>query len=544
MTTSKFILLLTAGICALAFIAVLLLHNWLPGTLSGKIEDVVRNSMNPDSTDLYRVEAGTSSFSPLFRTTSISEVRITPKDIAFIKKNAGLLPIHIYGTEVYNLKISSWALLSMAMGRKSININRLTADSIFLVIYNNEVGIIKVDTTQSRTMDHLHFKKVSASKFRIKKRTLSDSSSLVLQTGKLDFAGEISFFDEEKDTLRKPGIKAHSLRVINAEGSSTHGLYHFHIDSIFFDGKAQTADLNRLRMTPLYSKENFHKRIQFKTNRFDLMLDHIKISGLQQDRMFQDGTIVLSQMEINGGKMGVFRDRKPPFNVEQRPLMPARQIQEASFGLHAGKIELKNLDVVYEELPEDAGEMGEVTFKQLYATITNISNLKDSLASNNLMNIDAQALFFGTAMLKAEFKYNLADPGGSYEATGELASLNFVDINLAIYPLAGKKVIGGRHQSSSFYFHGNDVRSTGELRMQYSGLEIELVPDGRKVVKKLAGFVGKNVLYYQANPSKNNELRVGKIEYDRDISRSFFHYWWNSFLTGVKDSMLQEHLTG
>lgn len=544
MNTSKFILLLIGGIGMLMITTILILHYWLTGALSDKIEKVIRTGMNPDSIDLYEVEAGASSFSTFFQTTSISEVRITPNDVAFIEKDADLLPIQVFGAKVYNLKISSWALIAMAMRRKSVNINRLTADSISLVIYANETGTIKIDSTHSRTMDHLHLNHISTNKLRIEKRTLTDSSSQILQTGKIDFKGEISFYDIEHDTFQKPDIKTHTLRVLDALRSSTHGLYTFHIDSIYFDGKTQTADLNQFSMTSRYSKKEFHKLIKYKTNRFDIGMDHIKITGLQFDKMIQDGTIVLSQMEINGGKVGIFRDRKPLFNERQRPLMPVRQIQEAPFGLYAGKIEIKNLDIDYEELTEDANTTAEITFTQLYATITNISNLKDSLTSNHMMNIHAQALFFGKAMLKAEFKYNLSDPGGIYEAKGELAALNFININSAIYPLAGKKITGGIHQKSSFFFNGNDVRSVGELRMKYSGLEIELIPDGRKLFKNLARFAGRNVLYYQANPANNGELRVGKIAYDRDISRSFFHYWWNSFLTGVKDSMLQKHLTG
>jgi hypothetical protein len=36
-----------------------------------------------------------------------------------------------------------------------------------------------------------------------------------------------------------------------------------------------------------------------------------------------------------------------------------------------------------------------------------------------MMAIRAEALIFGKATLKAEFKYNLTDPYGAYEAKGE-----------------------------------------------------------------------------------------------------------------------------
>jgi hypothetical protein len=103
--------------------------------------------------------------------------------------------------------------------------------------------------------------------------------------------------------------------------------------------------------------------VQFETDRFDARLDHIKISGFRQDKAVQDGSIVLSQIEINGGELEVFRDRKPPFNEQQRPLLPVRLIQDAPFGLFAGKILFNEIDIVYAELPEDSDTSGEIPFK-------------------------------------------------------------------------------------------------------------------------------------------------------------------------------------
>jgi hypothetical protein len=541
MKKSKSILLIIVGICTLVLVIILLLHAFLPGVLSGKIEGEIRNALNSESIDLYEVEAGSSSFSALFRTSRISEMRVKPKDTALNEKDASLLPNQIFETEAYNLNISSWTLISLALGWKDVEVSRFTADSIFFFIYTNEYGTKKTDSTQSQSIEHLHLKNISTNKLRIEKRSVADTSRMVLQTGKIGFSGVISFYDEEQDHFLNPGITAHSLRILDAGSFSSQGLYTFHVDSIFFDGNAQIADLKKLRIIPRYSKQEFHKHLRFETDRFDAALDHIKISGIQQDKASQDGSIVLSKIEINGGKLEVFRDRTPPFNEQQRPLPPVRLIQDAPFGLFAGKIQLNKIDIIYAELPEDADTAGEIPFKQFSATISNITNLKDSLASDSVMNIRAGALLYGKAMLKAEFTYNLIDPVGIYEARGELADFSFVDINPAIYPLTGIKINEGMHHKTWFNFYGNDVRSVGELRMRYSGLEIELLPDGRELFKDLARFAGRKLLYHQANPSGDDDLRIGKVEFDRDISRFVFNYWWKSYLSGIKDSVLQDH---
>lgn len=534
----KFILLAVAGLFALVLVTVLFLHSWLPGVLSEKIEDEIRTGLNPDSIALYEVETQLCSFIALFRTTSFSEIRLKPKDTVLLETDANLLPRQIFEAVIYDLRFSSWTLISLALGWKDVKVNRFSVDSIFFAIYNNESGTEKTDSAQSSNLEHLYLDNINTNKLRIEKRSLADDSRQVLQTGRIGFTGEISFYDEEQDHFLNPGINAHSIMVLDADSYSSNGLYTFCADSFLFDGKSQIANLNGLRISPRHSKEEFHKHVQFETDRFDVSLYHIKISGFQQERFIQEGAIALSQIEMNGGKLDVFRDRKPPFNENQRPVMPVRLIQDAPFGLFAGKIIFNNIDIDYSELPNDSVTAGKIPFKQLNATINNISNLKDSLALDHIMNIQAEALIFGKTMLQTEFKYTLNDRAGTYEAEGKLADLSFVDINPALYPLAGVKLIEGFHEYSSVYFYGNDVRSVGEVRMKYSGFKVELIPEANIVLKFLARFIGKKTLYHHLdNPADGEELRVGEIEFDRDVKRFVFNYWWKSFLSGVKDSM-------
>lgn len=536
----KLILLIIAGICALVLVTILILHAWLPGALSGKIENVIRTSLNPESTELYEVEVGTISFSTLFQATNISKIRVTPKDNVLNEIDSGLLPNQIFEMGVYNLDISSWTLISLARGRKSVDVDRFFADSILISMYANDSSVIKTDTAQSMNMDQLHFNNLRTNKLRIELRSLADTSKQVLQTGKIDFTGVINFYDKEQDHFLNPGIQAHSLEVWDIDGFSTDGLYAFHVERVLLNDKEQTADLHGLSMIPQYSKQEFYKHVPFETDRFEASLDQIKISGFQSDKATQDGSIIISQIELIGGKFEVFRDRKPPFNVQQRPPMPVRMIQDAPFGLFVGEIIFNDFDIVYSELPIGSDAAGEIPFKQISATILNLSNLKDSLASDSIMSIQGEALIFGKAKLQAEITYDLTDSNGTYEAKGGLATLSFVHINPAMYPITGIKINDGIHQHASFYFYGNDVRSVGELRMQYSGLVIELTPERRKFVKGLARFAGKTMVYHQDNPSDNDELRVGKIEFNRDISRFVFNYWWKCYLSGVKHTILRD----
>jgi hypothetical protein len=536
----KILLLVIAGICALILITILLMHAFLPSVFSDKIEDEIRSALNPESVDLYEVEAGTASFSTLFQTSSVSEIRIKPRTIAFDKEQTDLLPKRIFEAEIHNLRISSWTLISLALGKKTLKVQQFNTDSIFFAMYTNESGKDDADTAKSIEMEQISLKNISTDKLRLEQRVLADTTRQVLQTGSLDFSAEIRFYGDDLDYFLNPGITLHAFRLLDATAFSSEGLYSIQMDSIYIDNSGQTIDLTGLKVIPKYSKQDFYKHLEFETDRFDIALDHIRISGFQPYEFIRNGSIIISEIEMNEGSVEVFRDRKPPFNEQQRPLMPVRLIQEAGFGLYAGKILLNDFDISYIELPADSDAEGKIPFNKTNAVINNISNLPDSLASDSTMKIQAEAMIFGKATLSAEFEYDLTDPAGTYEANGELAALDFELINTAVYPLTGVKIDSGTHKNSSFHFYGNDVRSVGELRMRYANLEVDLLPEGRKIFQDIVGFAGRKAVYHSSNPGNNKELRIGRIEFERDVRRFVFNYWWKTYLSGIKDTVLRD----
>ncbi len=530
------------GICTLLLVTILGLHAWLPGFLSEKIAFAISTEMNEETNELYVVEAGTTSFSPFFGTTRIAKIRITPNDSILDEGNVDLLPRQVFEAAVYDLKISTRTLIDLALQRKEVKVNKLNADSIFLSVYTNYSGKVNERNRQAMNMEQIFLDNISTHKLSIVQRSLTDTSKQqVFQTGKLDVSGSIRFSGEESDPSGNPGFHVRSLSVLGINIHSNHGLHTFHVDKVLFDDKKQTADLNGIRMTPKYSKLEFRRHIPFEQERFDLSLDHIKLSGLQQDRIMQDSVIIILQIEVNEGRLEVFRDKNPPFNESLRPPPPARHILDAPYGLFISEILLNNVDIIYEQLAEGADTIGQVPFKNLNASIYNLSNLKDSLALDSVMNIRAEALTFNEALLQTEFNYTITDPNGAFTARGELAPLHFTSINMILFPLTGIKVISGMHHKTYFNIYGDNTQSAGEIMMRYSDLEVDLAPDRGRVIQGIAGFVGPNFLYHQDNPENDGELRVGQVSYERDVTRFVFHYWWHSFFSGAKDTYMQKH---
>jgi hypothetical protein len=374
---------------------------------------------------------------------------------------------------------------------------------------------------------------------------MADTTLMMIHADRITVKGKIELTGSENDLLEIIKLGEHSVQAVNVSISLPRNLFTLLVDSISFDHALGKLNLSGVKMLPHYSKEEFHKHVDYETDRIEADIKSIVVTGFQADKAINERMVVISRVEIREGVIDVYRDRRPPFDEQQRPDLPAGIIRSAPFGLHAGTINLSGIDILYSEFPEDpvspdfAESTGVIPFTGLSATISNISNISDSLERDSIMQIKARAVIFDKAVLTAEFCYNLKDPGGGYSAAGELNELPFPAINQALYPLAGVKAAEGVHKSSVFSFSGNDVETEGELFMEWSDLSIELTPDEGGIIRNITATLGE-ILYHSSNPDSDDDFPSGKIEFERDVSRFVFHYWWNSYLSGIKNSVLRD----
>jgi hypothetical protein len=373
----------------------------------------------------------------------------------------------------------------------------------------------------------------------------ADTARLQIHGGNVRFDGIIEFPGSINEFFENIALKGHSFHISGVSFSLPGDMYSIHVDSFFFNGDEGRISISGLRMLPRHSREEFYKHVTHETDRFEFELDNIEINGFRSFHLHGRRAFTFSKMEIKRGTINVFRDRRPPFNEQQRPEMPARLIGTAPVGIHARVVRLSEIDILYSEYPESPvspsfdESTGEVPFSGLTAILTNITNLPDSLERDSIMQIEAQALIFDSAVLSAEFTYNLKDRNGSFNAAGELTGFPFRSVNPALYQLTGVKVAEGIHSGSVFAFSGNDAGSEGELYMDWSDLSIEFAPDGGEVVRNLTRDIG-GILYHSSTPGNSENVPTGKIELERDLSRFVFNFWWKSYLSGVINSVLRD----
>ena len=78
--------------------------------------------------------------------------------------------------------------------------------------------------------------------------------------------------------------------------------------------------------------------------------------------------------------------------------------------------------------------------------------------------------------------------------------------------------------------------------MEWNDLSLNFTPEAGDVITGITQSSGK-MIYHQSNPDNVNKEPSGGIYFERDISRFVFNYWWNCYLSGIKNSVLHDFVT-
>lgn len=540
---SRFFLLIAVPVLIFALV-MLLIQEYLPKVITGYIENSLEEKIGSQldrvSVDSLDIQVREIKFNAFPVTLLIPEISLYAETDVYNETGSAMLHNYVNEAGVVNLEISLSPLVLIALGQKEFSVNRLQADSIY---FSTEYLSEKPGVVFNSRLENQNFGVFKTADIKPEETKTSNTSRMKIQIGHIRVKGKIKLPYQGKEVLENLVFEEHSFQAANIAFSLPQNMYSFHIDSISFDGTMKTISMEKIKMLPKYPKEEFYRHVDFETDRIETHVNNIEIKGFRTHKKNGRRGLMFSQIIIRNGFIDVSRDRRPPFDEEKRPAMPTRLIMTAPVDLFVGEMNISETDILYSEFPENGSGQefheaaGNVPFNSLEATVKNITNIADSLDKDSIMYISAEAFIFNDATLQADFSYNLNDINGGYSAEAELSELRFETINPALYPITGIRVAEGIHKSSLFSFTGNDVESSGELDMKWNDLLLNFTPDAGDVITGITKPLGK-IIYHQSNSEKVNDHPSGEIYYERDIRRFVFHYWWNCYLSGIKNSVL------
>lgn len=319
---------------------------------------------------------------------------------------------------------------------------------------------------------------------------------------------------------------------------SRNRLYHYEAQSIDFHSSVSDVTIKHFFVQPKLNELDFINRFRTQTDRFDFAINNIQLRNTDFKQLL-DESIVADSLLIGSASFKIYRDRnRPPGTRSAFGNYPHQIIQNAPVMLDIKNGIVKNVFIEYKERSQFTQQTGKVQFWNSSAYISNITNRKETIATNDVMTFDMRSSFLNKVPIVAKWSFYLGNPSGKFSIRGEMGGSDVAPLNALTVPMGPLELTSGHINSLSFDFNGDNYNMNGTLKLSYDDLHIALLKKDddsihfkrKKVTSLLANMKVKN-----SNPEKGKQPRVARVSYKRDIHTSIFNLAWKSLFSGVQE---------
>lgn len=433
-------------------------------------------------------------------------------------------------TFIKNLTLSGINIYQLLVHKK-IEIHKITLDQ-GNILYNTKIK-------SKVTAENKSFKELRIGYLILKNiKTEIATDSLTDYSGILDVTVTSI---RSSDTSSITNIKAYTVNDMEAKISQLliqhkNGLYQNKISRVYINTLDNKFEIDSLFLQPKFAKYKFAKTAGKQTDRINVFIPRINVSGFQFDQL-NDSSIFASKIEILSGEVYSFRDKRMPFKETENKPLPMEALRRLPFAVEVDTIKIKDTKITYEEFPPDGFHSGKVTFENLNATLLNLSN-RVYYNKPKYATLKASASVMGKGVIQVTFLLPI-EANQLYRANGKISKMRLHHLNPALENLAFVRIESGTLNEINFNFTYNDRIANGTLTINYENLKMQgLKKEKESLINNLKTFLINLVLKNDKNKGMPIEQRTGTILFERDRKRQIFNFWWKSLWSGIKTSVL------
>ena len=295
--------------------------------------------------------------------------------------------------------------------------------------------------------------------------------------------------------------------------------------------------IKNFTVKPIFTEAAFSKSLKQQEDLYNLEFNNIELSGI-------DTRLLITQKRLEAATatlqpvIKIYRDRTIAEDLTSKVgKYPHQMLQKIKFPFSVKKLVIKNGLVAYTEKSNVSKQTGVVVFKNINGTVSNVTNIIYLINKNNLLLLDATASFMGISQMHTVWKLPLNSNNGAFDVSGTAGGVNAVSLNPLIEPLGMASIKKGQVNKLSFNMTGTDLVANGSATLLYEDLKIEVLKlDSGNVKKKGLQSLLANALMKNSNPL-NGATRTEEINYQRDITKSFFNLLWKSIFSAAKKTV-------
>ena len=313
--------------------------------------------------------------------------------------------------------------------------------------------------------------------------------------------------------------------------------YKINLGAFDINNASSSMRIKSVTVKPQFTEAAFSKSLNRQEDLYNLEFNNIELGGI-------DTRLLITKRRLEAGTANmqpvvkIFRDRTVAEDMTSKVgKYPHQMLQNIKFPFSIKKLNVKNGMVAYTEKSNVSNQTGTVFFKSINGTISNVTNIKDIISQNNLLLLDATASFMGVSKVHSVWKLSLNSNNGAFDVSGTAGGFNAVTLNPISQPLGMVSIKKGQINKLAFNMTGTDLTAKGKATLLYADLKIEVLNnDSSNGKKKGLQSLLANALMKDRNP-QNGVVRTDEINYQRDVTKSFFNLLWKSIFSAAKKTV-------
>lgn len=314
-------------------------------------------------------------------------------------------------------------------------------------------------------------------------------------------------------------------------------LYTYEVDSISFRSAESGVRIKSIFVIPSMNEAGFARNVPFQTDRLDFGIHDLRFKNLDFYQLANE-VIKADTLMVGSASFKLYRDRNVKRDNKNRVgTYPHQALQKLPITLEIKKAIVRNTFLEYKEKNPVTQQSGILQFHDISATISNITNRKETIAAGKLMVADIQSRLLNRIPLYTKWTFHPGHPDGRFDIDGSMGRADAKSFNSLAEPLGPARLEEGTINSLKFNMAGTDYQMNGTLQLLYQDLKVSLLEKDKGSAeldrKSLTSFV-VNIKIRNSNPQGNKEPRTAQINYKRDTNKSLFNLAWKSLFDGVQ----------
>lgn len=336
----------------------------------------------------------------------------------------------------------------------------------------------------------------------------------------------------EKTVLNKIPFDFHSLDVQGEKISVRAGDYE-NLTVEHLKIADNSIELSDLLFKTKYSRAELSRIIPVERDHYNISTPLVRIEnfdyGFKEEEHFFSN---IDKIILNTPNVDIYRDKLVRDDNSFKPLY-SRSIRNLPFDLNVDSIQIKDAYVQYTERTHSENNGGTISFKDLNAKISKVSNTYTAPEKTQIL---VTALFMDHAPLKTDWSFDVQNPNDAFIFKAELSRFNVKEMNRFTVANIRTKV-DGYISKTYFTIDGNNNNSRTDMKINYKNLKVEILKkDSRETRKFLSGVA--NLFLKSKDIGKKDGFRDGTGETDRSKTQSVFNQLWISVQSALKKTVI------